>query len=135
MQSWGIQVWLYSFFNLGSRLGWVVNATPRPLYLRERDPARIVQEAGWAVLSVWTGAENVPCRKQHTVSPLRRLIGYWCLLNNRCYSDTHVKQNALSLIKKALRTCSSLGVYKFPRIWAPPVSSRRGKGDAKEASF
>jgi len=27
---------LYSFFNLGARWGWVVNATPRPLYPRER---------------------------------------------------------------------------------------------------
>ena len=26
----------YSFFNLGARWGWVVNATPRPLYPRER---------------------------------------------------------------------------------------------------
>jgi hypothetical protein len=26
-------------------MGWVVNATPRPLYSRERDPVPIVQEA------------------------------------------------------------------------------------------
>ena len=30
------EVWLYSFFNLGAGWGWVVNATPRPLYPRER---------------------------------------------------------------------------------------------------
>jgi hypothetical protein len=29
-------------FNLGARCGWVVNATLRPLYPRERDPASIV---------------------------------------------------------------------------------------------
>ena len=33
-------------------MGWVVNATPRSLYLLERDPLRIIQEAecvpGWA---------------------------------------------------------------------------------------
>jgi hypothetical protein len=28
-------------------MGWLVNATPRPLYPRERDPVPIVQEAGW----------------------------------------------------------------------------------------
>jgi len=28
----GIDVQLYSIFNLGARCGWVVNATPRPLY-------------------------------------------------------------------------------------------------------
>ena len=31
-----------------ARLGWLVNATPRPLYPRERDPVAIVQEAGCA---------------------------------------------------------------------------------------
>ena len=29
-------------FNLGRRWGWVVNATPWPLYPRERDPVTIV---------------------------------------------------------------------------------------------
>ena len=38
-------------------MGWVVNATPRPLYSRERNPVRIVREDGWALGSVWTGAE------------------------------------------------------------------------------
>ena len=36
-----------------------VNATPQPLYPRERDPVPIVQEAGWAPGPVWTGAENL----------------------------------------------------------------------------
>jgi len=36
------RVKLYSFFNLGTIWGWVVNATPRPLYPRERDPVPIV---------------------------------------------------------------------------------------------
>ena len=45
----------YYFFNPGARWGWVVNVTPRSLYRRGRDPAPIVQEAGWATRSVWTG--------------------------------------------------------------------------------
>ena len=32
---------------------------PRPLYPQERDPVPIVQKAGWALGSVWTGAENL----------------------------------------------------------------------------
>ena len=40
-------------------MGWVVNATPRSLYPRERDPVPIVQEAGWAPGPVWTGAEEL----------------------------------------------------------------------------
>jgi hypothetical protein len=37
----------------------VVNATPRPLYARERDPAPVVQEAGRSPGPVWTRAENL----------------------------------------------------------------------------
>jgi hypothetical protein len=32
---------------------------PRPLSTPEKDPAPIVQEAGWAPGPVWTGAENL----------------------------------------------------------------------------
>jgi len=35
-QRGGVEVYLYSFLNLGARWGWVVNATPRTLYPRER---------------------------------------------------------------------------------------------------
>jgi hypothetical protein len=38
----GIEVQLYSFFNLGARWRWVVNATPRPLYPRETDQVFIL---------------------------------------------------------------------------------------------
>jgi len=37
----------------------VVNAMPRLLYPRERDPVPTVQEAGWAQGPVWTVAENL----------------------------------------------------------------------------
>ena len=40
-------------------MGWVVNSTLRPLYLRERDSVPILQEFGWAPGPVWTGAENL----------------------------------------------------------------------------
>ena len=38
-------------------MGWLVNATARPLYPRERDSVPTVYEAGWAPGSVWTGEE------------------------------------------------------------------------------
>ena len=38
----GIEILIYSFFNLGSRWEWVVNATFRPLYPRETDPIPIL---------------------------------------------------------------------------------------------
>jgi hypothetical protein len=37
----------------------VVNATPRLLYPRERDPVPIIQEAGWVPGPVLIGAENL----------------------------------------------------------------------------
>jgi hypothetical protein len=37
----------------------VVSSTPRPQFTSEKDPAPIVQEAGWAPGPVWTGAENL----------------------------------------------------------------------------
>jgi len=39
------EVQIYSFFNLGSRWGWFVNATPRPLYPRERPGTHCI--GGW----------------------------------------------------------------------------------------
>ena len=39
--------------------GWVVNATPRPLYVRQRDAVPIVQEAEWVPGPVWAGVENL----------------------------------------------------------------------------
>jgi hypothetical protein len=40
-------------------MGWVVNATARPLFTRKRDLVPIVQETGWAPGPVWTGTENL----------------------------------------------------------------------------
>jgi hypothetical protein len=70
-------VWLYSFFNLGTRWGgW---STPRAgRFTPGKDPVPIVQEAGWAPGPVWTGAENLaptgfrsPDRPARSESPYR----------------------------------------------------------------
>ena len=37
----------------------MVNASPRSLYTRKRDPVAIVQESGWAPGPVWTGKESL----------------------------------------------------------------------------
>jgi len=41
----GIRGIAYSSFNFGARWGWVVNATPRPLYRRERSCTHCIE--GW----------------------------------------------------------------------------------------
>jgi hypothetical protein len=46
-------------YNLGAIWGWVVNAPPRPLCLREWNPVRISQAVWWAPGLVWTGAESL----------------------------------------------------------------------------
>jgi len=43
----------------GTRRGWGISITPRPLFTPGKDPVPIVQEAGWAPGPVWTGAENL----------------------------------------------------------------------------
>jgi len=55
----------------------MANATPRPLYPRERDPLPIVQEAGWAPGPVWTVTENhASTRIQSPVRPARNEMLY-----------------------------------------------------------
>jgi hypothetical protein len=44
----GAEVQLYSFFNLCAKWGWVVNATPRQLYPRERPGTHCI--GGWVGL-------------------------------------------------------------------------------------
>ena len=47
------------FHDHGTRRGWGVSVTSRPLFTPGKDPVPIVQEAGWAPGPVWTGAENL----------------------------------------------------------------------------
>ena len=46
------------FLDHGTRRGWGVSVTPRPLFTPGKDPVPIVQEAGWAPGPVWTGAQE-----------------------------------------------------------------------------
>ena len=46
-------------FDLGTRRGWGVSVTPRSHLTSGKDPVPILQEAGWASVPVWTGAENL----------------------------------------------------------------------------
>ena len=48
------------FHDHGTRRGWGVSVTPRPLFTPGKDPVSIVQESGWVPGPVWTGTENLP---------------------------------------------------------------------------
>jgi hypothetical protein len=55
----------------GTRRGWVVSSTPRPLFTPGKEPVPILQEAGWAPGSVWTGGKSRPHRDSiRTVQPV-----------------------------------------------------------------
>jgi len=52
----GIALLIYDH---GTRRGWEVSVTPRPLFTLGKDPVPIVQGVGWAPRPVWTIAENL----------------------------------------------------------------------------
>jgi len=63
-------------------MGWMVNVTSRPFYPLNY-PVPIVQEAGWAPGSVWTGAENLAVNGiWFSDRPARSLSLYWQLYLN-----------------------------------------------------
>ena len=47
------------FHDHGTRRGWGVSVTPRPLFTPGKDPVPVVQETEWAPGPNWTGAENL----------------------------------------------------------------------------
>jgi len=47
------------FHDHGTRRGWGVSLTPRPLFTPGKYPVSTVQEGGWSSGPVWTGTENL----------------------------------------------------------------------------
>jgi len=61
------------FLDHGTRRGWGVSVTLRPLFTPGKDPVPILQEAGWAPWPVWTDAEKYrlpPGFDPRTVQPV-----------------------------------------------------------------
>ena len=50
------------FHDRGTRRGWVVSSTLRPHFTLKKDPVPILQEAGLAPGTVWTGGKSRPHR-------------------------------------------------------------------------
>jgi len=60
------------FHDHGTRRGWGVSVTPRPLFTPGKNPVPIVKEAGWAPGPVWTVVENlVPTGIRSPARPAR----------------------------------------------------------------
>jgi len=67
--TWGSRGIALLFLDYGTRRGWVVSVTPRLLFTPGKDPVPIVQEAGWAPVQVWTGAEISPPHRDSITGP------------------------------------------------------------------
>ena len=67
------------FLDHGTRRGWGVSVTPRPLFTPGNDRVPTVQEAGWAPGPVWTGAENLASTgiRTRTVQPVPSRYTDW----------------------------------------------------------
>ena len=70
----------------------MVSSTPRPHFTPAKDPVAIVQEAGWAPGSVWTGGNSRPHRDSTPDRPSRssvaiptELLGPHVILNTLHY--------------------------------------------------
>jgi len=62
IKQWGVDIQLYSFFNLGPRWEWVFNTMPQTLNPRERPGTQYI--GGWVVLRVGVdgGRKSRHCR-------------------------------------------------------------------------
>jgi hypothetical protein len=87
------------FHDHGTRKGWGVSVTPRPLVTPGKDPVPNVQEAGCAPGPAWTDAENLaptgirspdcPARSQsrYLLSTINHEQNKLFLCNDRCHGD------------------------------------------------
>jgi len=57
------------FHDHGTRRGWGVSVTPRPLFTPGKDPIPIAQEAVWALGPVWRGVENLAPHRDSIPGP------------------------------------------------------------------
>jgi len=90
------------FHDHGTRRGWGVSVTPRPLFTPRKDPVPIVQKAGCAPEQVWTGAENLaptgirsPDRPARSQSLYRlRYLG-----PHTCIRGAHISPKSINNLK------------------------------------
>ena len=102
------------FHDHGTRRGWGVSVTPRPLFTPGKDPVPIAQEAGWAPGPVLRGAENlVPHKIRSPDRPARNQSLY--RLSYRAYIPIRMLKIKLSNYEheKPLRAPGGWGWRSF----------------------
>ena len=87
------------FLDHGTRRGWGVSVTPRPLFTSRQDLVPIVQEAGWAPGPVWTGAENLaPTGIRSLDRPARSQSLYRLSYPAQLFEDVSLKRHTVERI-------------------------------------
>ena len=72
------------FHDRSTGRGWEVSSTPRPHFTPGKEPASILQEAGWIPGPVWTGGKSRPHRDSIPDRPALSSVLY--RLNYRAHS-------------------------------------------------
>jgi hypothetical protein len=107
------------FLDHGTRRGWGVSVTPRPLFTHGKDPVPIVQEGGWSLGPVWTGVENLaptgirsPDRtaRSHSLYRLRYPAHIWGELTLYCSGYTNPFVSIFIFSHYSLETSKLLGM-------------------------
>ena len=76
------------FHDHGTRRGWEVSFTPRPLFTPRKDQVPVVQEIGWTKGPVWAGAENLAPTgiRSRTVQPVGSHYTDWAIVSTNLES-------------------------------------------------
>ena len=97
----GVEVQLHSFFNLGTRWRWLVNATPWPLYRREWPGAHSI--GGWVGPRV--ALDGCGKSRPHRDSiPLPSSYSDWAIPAHKC--DTYEKYIDMVLVTYKSMPCN-----------------------------
>jgi len=115
------------FLDHGTRRGWGVNVTLRPLFTPGKDPVSIVQEAGWATGPVWTDAENLAptAIRSRTVQPIAIRYTDWATGPTIIYKTTKyvwlftfswIQRKIKVRVKLSCEILSSLGCREVSRL-------------------
>ena len=107
------------FLDHGTKRGWGVSVTPRPLFTPGKDLVPIVQEAGWAPRPVWTGAENLASTRIRSPDcPARSQSLY--RLRYPAQRTLLILQNSYTVVR--IRNINTLwGLRYGDRIHPPPA--------------
>jgi len=105
------------FHDRGTRRWWVVSRTPRPHFTPGKDPAPILQEAGWAPGPVWTGGKSRPNRDSIPDRPARSSVAIPTELPGpHCTKDTTQLLNCSDILYNNI-------IYLFTAIGLLPGGS------------